>query len=54
MLLLLLLQGHVEFNPPEEWLTVGGDAKDLIRSLLNINVNERFDVDAALLHRWLK
>lgn len=41
-------QFHVEY-----WAQISEDAKDLIRSLLVVKPNERFDADHALNSKWI-
>lgn len=39
--------------PPVLWNNVSGEAKDLIRSLMNTNPSERATMGSVLLHPWL-
>ena len=48
----MITSGVIEFNPTEEWQTVGGDAKDLVRALLTVDAHARLTVEDALAHPW--
>ncbi|CAI5997120.1 unnamed protein product [Closterium sp. NIES-64] len=37
-----------------DWKNVSGDAKDLIRRMLCVDVNERFTIDDVLAHPWVR
>ncbi|CAE7252857.1 CPK2 [Symbiodinium sp. CCMP2592] len=45
--------GNFGFNPAD-WKNVSEDAKDLIRSLLQMKPRARFTADQALQHEWIK
>ncbi|CAI5458079.1 unnamed protein product [Closterium sp. Yama58-4] len=38
----------------EDWKKVSRDAKDLIRRMLRVDVNERFTIDEVLAHPWVR
>jgi serine/threonine protein kinase len=45
-------RGQYEFHP-EYWGQVSEDAKDLIRNLLNVDPDKRFDSNMALANKWI-
>lgn len=47
-----IVQGTVDFDPMY-WGAVSDEAKDLITSLINVDVEKRFTVDQALAHPWM-
>ena len=44
--------GHVDFPSPQ-WDSVSGDAKSLIRQLLQVDPRKRLDAEAMLHHPWV-
>mmetsp|Transcript_41483 Transcript_41483/g.96931 ORF Transcript_41483/g.96931 Transcript_41483/m.96931 type:complete len:489 (-) Transcript_41483:204-1670(-) len=51
--LALVRKGHFSF-PSEDWSQVSGDAKDLIKKLLEMKPSERYTAEQALGHIWIK
>lgn len=51
--LALVRKGHFSF-PSEDWSQVSGDAKDLIKRLLEMKPSERYTAEQALGHIWIK
>ncbi len=49
----LIKKAKYKFDP-EFWSEVSDDAKDLVKGLLVVNVEERFTVDDVLDHPWIK
>ena len=47
-----IMSGSFEF-PESEWKSISDDAKDLIRSLLCVDANNRITIDQVLNHPWL-
>ncbi|CAI6007719.1 unnamed protein product [Closterium sp. NIES-65] len=47
-----VLDEKVDFAS-NDWKKVSGDAKDLIRRMLRVDVNERFTIDEVLAHPWV-
>ncbi|CAI6004169.1 unnamed protein product [Closterium sp. NIES-64] len=48
-----VLDEKVDFAS-NDWKKVSGDAKDLIRRMLRVDVNERFTIDEVLAHPWVR
>ncbi|CAI5458090.1 unnamed protein product [Closterium sp. Yama58-4] len=48
-----VLDEKVDFAS-DDWKHVSGDAKDLIRRMLCVDVNERFTIDEVLAHPWVR
>ncbi|CAI5999117.1 unnamed protein product [Closterium sp. NIES-64] len=48
-----VLDEKVDFAS-NDWKKVSGDAKDLIRRMLRVDVNERFTIDKVLAHPWVR
>mmetsp|Transcript_3698 Transcript_3698/g.6638 ORF Transcript_3698/g.6638 Transcript_3698/m.6638 type:complete len:486 (-) Transcript_3698:107-1564(-) len=51
--LALVRRGHFTF-PSEDWSQVSGDAKDLIKKLLEFKPADRYTAEQALNHVWIK
>jgi calcium-dependent protein kinase len=48
-----IMKGAVQMSSPE-WKNISGDAKDLIKRLLNIDAKRRMTAAEALSHRWFQ
>lgn len=48
-----ILAGKVDYSHRSRWKSVSQDAVDFVKCLLVKDPNDRFDVAAALRHRWL-
>ena len=40
--------------PTEYWSNVSNDAIDMVKNLLNVDVNKRYSLDQVLNHKWIK
>ena len=49
----LIQEGQFEFLSPY-WDTVSDGAKDLVSSLLVVNVNQRYSAEQILMHPWVR
>lgn len=45
--------GQYDFNMPE-WSLVSEDAKDLIKNMLQVNPELRFNIDQVMQSKWMK
>ena len=47
-------EGIFRFDPNSPWDGISDEAKDLVSSLLRVDVARRLDVDGAIAHPWMQ